>query len=152
MWCFFVFLLVSLNTTDTVTGKMWIEYHYSVMKSRIDNLWQGSLHRFLYRDTTALVGHGLFIVEDSRSHSETPHWIGLPWTSVQPDAETSTWHHTTLTRVLGGIRTHNPSMRVAADPRIRPRSQWNRPMSRFTKENFIVTTTVVSQSEACYHH
>jgi len=27
----------------------------------------------------------------------TPHSIGLLWTSDQPDAETSTWQHPTLT-------------------------------------------------------
>jgi hypothetical protein len=36
------------------------------------------------------VGQGLLIVEASRSHSDTPHSGGFPWTSDQPDAETST--------------------------------------------------------------
>ena len=35
----------------------------------------------------------------SRSHSlDTPHWVGLFWTSEQPDAKTSTSQNTTLTR------------------------------------------------------
>ena len=42
---------------------------------------------------TPLVVLGLLIVEVSRSHS-----VGLLWTSDQPDAETSTWQHTTFTR------------------------------------------------------
>jgi len=33
----------------------------------------------------------------SRWHSDAPHFVGLLWTSDQPDAETSTWQHTTLT-------------------------------------------------------
>jgi hypothetical protein len=37
-----------------------------------------------------LVGQGHLIVEVSRSHSDTPHSLGLPWTIDQPDAETST--------------------------------------------------------------
>jgi hypothetical protein len=37
-----------------------------------------------------LVGQGLLIIEASRSHSDTPHSVGLLWTSDQPDAETST--------------------------------------------------------------
>jgi hypothetical protein len=37
-----------------------------------------------------LVGHGLLIIDASRSHSDTPHSIGLLWTSDQPDAGTST--------------------------------------------------------------
>jgi hypothetical protein len=44
-----------------------------------------------------LVGQGLLIIKASRSHSDTPHSVGLPWTSNQPIAETSTWQHTTLT-------------------------------------------------------
>jgi len=44
------------------------------------------------------VGQGLLIIEASRSHSDTPHAVGLLWTSDQVVAETSTWQHTTLTR------------------------------------------------------
>jgi hypothetical protein len=79
-----------------------------------------------------LVGQGLLIVEASWSHSDTPHSVGLLWTSDQPVAETSTWQHTTITRdrhsCPGGIRTHNPNKRAAADPRPRPRGHWDRPM------------------------
>jgi hypothetical protein len=56
------------------------------------------MHRFLsffdnifYDFLTAqqpLVGQGLFIVETTRSHSDTPHSVGL-WTIDQPNAETS---------------------------------------------------------------
>ena len=38
----------------------------------------------------SLVGHGLLIVEASRSHSDAPNSVGLLWTSDQPIAETST--------------------------------------------------------------
>ena len=34
----------------------------------------------------------------SRLHSDSPHSVGLLWTSGQPDAQTSTWQHTTLTK------------------------------------------------------
>jgi len=44
------------------------------------------------------VGQGLLIVEDSLSYSDTPHSVGLLWTSDHSDAETSTWQHTTLKR------------------------------------------------------
>jgi hypothetical protein len=37
-----------------------------------------------------LVGQGLLIIEASRSHSDTPHSVGLLWTSDQSVAETST--------------------------------------------------------------
>ena len=36
------------------------------------------------------VGQGLPITEASRSHSDTPHSVRLPWTSDQPDAQIST--------------------------------------------------------------
>ena len=43
------------------------------------------------------------------SHSDTPHSVGFLWTSHQPDAGTSPWQHTTLTRdkypYPSGIRT-----------------------------------------------
>jgi hypothetical protein len=45
-----------------------------------------------------LVGQGLLITEASRSHSATSHPVGLLWSSDQPDAETSSRQHTTITR------------------------------------------------------
>jgi hypothetical protein len=66
----------------------------------------------------------LIIVEASRSHSEITCWVCFLWTSDQLVEETSTWQHTTRTRetdinASGGIRTHNPCKRAAADPRLR---------------------------------
>ena len=40
----------------------------------------------------------LIIIVASRSHSGTPHSVGLLWTSDQPHTEASTWQHTTLTK------------------------------------------------------
>jgi len=54
-------------------------------------------HFFFYHGATAPVGQGLLVIEDSRSHSDTPQSVGLLWTSDQFIAETSTWQHTTLT-------------------------------------------------------
>jgi len=74
-----------------------------------------------------LVGQDLLIIEASRSRSDTPHSAGLLWTSYQPDAETSTWQHTTVTRdiyVPWGIRTHNLRKPAVAD------SHLTRPASR----------------------
>jgi hypothetical protein len=45
-----------------------------------------------------LVDQSLLIIKDSRSHSDTPHSVGLLWTSYQSYAETSTWQNTTLAR------------------------------------------------------
>jgi len=45
------------------------------------------------------LGQGLLIVEASRSHSDTPHWVELLWTSDQPEAETCTWQHSQQTHI-----------------------------------------------------
>ena len=37
-----------------------------------------------------LEGQDLIIIEASRSHSDTPHSVGLLWTSDYSDADTST--------------------------------------------------------------
>jgi hypothetical protein len=52
------------------------------------------LYRFFFHGPTALVVLSQIIVEVSRSHSDTPHSVGLLWTSDRPVAETSTWQHT----------------------------------------------------------
>jgi hypothetical protein len=36
----------------------------------------------------------------SRSYSDTPHFVGLFWTSDQPETETSNWQHQTSTREI----------------------------------------------------
>jgi hypothetical protein len=67
----------------------------------------------------------ILIIETSRSHSDTPHSVGLLWTSNQPDAETSTeeTQHSRETEFHSpvGTRTSNPNKQVATDPRLRPR-------------------------------
>ena len=73
------------------------------------------------------VGQRLLIIDPARSHSDTPHSVGLLWTNDQPDPQTSTYQHTALTiHALGGIRTHKPSKRAAADPSLRSRGHWDR--------------------------
>jgi len=75
------------------------------------------------------MGQGLF-VGASRSHSDTPHTVGLLWTSEQPDAHTSTWQHNIshkrhASTTLSGIRTRNPSQWEDADWSLRPRGHWD---------------------------
>ena len=70
------------------------------------------------QDSTAL---GL-LYEVSRSHSDTPHSVGLPWTSDQPDTQRPLPENIQHLkeerdiRALGRIRTHNPSKGAAVDP------------------------------------
>jgi hypothetical protein len=73
------------------------------------------------------VGQGLLIVQASRSHSDTPHSVGLLWTSDQPDPQLpdkTQYSQGTDIYAPGSIRTHIPSKRAAADPRLRPRGHW----------------------------
>jgi hypothetical protein len=60
------------------------------------------------------VGQGFLIIDASRSHSDTTHAVGLLWTSDQPDAQNSTWQHTTLYKkqtslLAAGFETAIPS-------------------------------------------
>ena len=54
--------------------------------------------------------------------------------SDRPDADISSWQHSqeTYIHAAGGIRTHNPSKRAAADPRHRPRGHWDRHTGLYT--------------------
>jgi hypothetical protein len=73
-------------------------------------------------------GLSCFTAHITRSHSDTPQSVGLLRTSDRPDAESSTWQHTTFTRDIqdrSEIRTCNPSKRTAANPRIRRRGHWD---------------------------
>ena len=77
----------------------------------------------------------------SWSHSDTPHSVGLLWTIDQPDAETSSWQHTTLKRgkhqCPGGIQTLNPCKRTAAEPLLGPRGHWDRQPINSAREHII---------------
>ena len=68
------------------------------------------------------MGQGLLIIEDSWSISDTLHLVWLLWMSDKPDAETSTWQHTTLTTdrhpCLG--RDSNPQSQQASGRRPMP--------------------------------
>ena len=60
------------------------------------------------------------LCEVFRSYSDTPHSVGLLWTSDRPVRDTSAWQHTQnsqrqTSKHPGGIRTRNPSKRAAAD-------------------------------------
>jgi hypothetical protein len=63
--------------------------------------WNPSLAGLASQNRTCmgtLMGQSLLIIDASWSHSDTPHSVGILWTSNQPVAESSTWNHTRLTR------------------------------------------------------
>ena len=99
---------------------------------------------------------GLPIIEASRAISDTLHSVGLLWTRDQPDTETSTWQHTTLTtdkHAPDGFRTRNPSQRAAADVRLRPRGHRDRQYTRYRLfKHPVVTSTERRVSTLHDHH
>jgi len=76
----------------------------------------------LLHGSTAIVSLGLFLVEFSRSYSETPQSVGLPWTSDQPVTETCTWQQTTdiTDRYPCPQRDSNPQSQPAIGRRSTP--------------------------------
>jgi hypothetical protein len=107
-------------------------FHYCTVPLR--EQWNG----IVQKDTTAVASFNkpfFFVARQPSSHLssslsslwdhthlDTPHSVGLLWTSDQSDAKT--WQHTTLTtdiHVPGGIRTRNPSKQAAANPRFSSR-------------------------------
>ena len=76
-------------------------------------------------------GHGLLILEISRSHTKTHHSrydsSGRVISSSQRPLPDNTQHsQQTNIYAPGGIRTQDLSKRAAADIRLRPRGHWDR--------------------------
>ena len=82
---------------------------------------EGQEGKIFFMARQLVLGQGLEIIETSRSHSDTPHSVGLLFTSDEHGAEKTlpdnTQHsqETDLT-ALGGIRTHNRSKRGGRRP------------------------------------
>jgi len=97
--------------------------------------------------------HSLLIIEAARSHSDTPHSLGLLWTSDQPDAEPLPDKAQHCREIYlhepEGIQTHNPRKRAAANPRLRQRGHWDRPHSVFTSYIFPVILRINSDCFLC---
>jgi hypothetical protein len=94
----------------------------------------------------------VLIIEASLSHWDTPHLVALLWTSDQPDAEASTWQHTTLKRHIhapGGIRTRNSSKWAAADSRLRLRGHWDRRLILLLDTNYSHDSVISSFLSIC---
>jgi len=94
-------------------GLMYKKFVYEVGNNKKVILWctdnqisrlKCSVKYYVYSNTSfllgwqPLVGHGILIIQSSRSHSNKSHSAGPLWTSNQPFAQTCTWQHTTLTR------------------------------------------------------
>jgi hypothetical protein len=89
-----------------------------------------SLQSYFFHGATAPSGPGPLYYRGFTNILRHITFVGLLWTSDQPEPETSTLQHTTLTRdnihATGGIRTRSPTKRAAAEPCLRPRGHWDR--------------------------
>jgi hypothetical protein len=77
-----------------------------------------------------VVSEGLFIIEATRSPSDTPQSVGLHWTSdcpsQRPLPDNKQCPQETDIHAAGGIGTCNPREREASDPRLGPLGHWAR--------------------------
>ena len=86
------------------------------------------------------VGQDLLIIDAPLSHSDTPHSEGLLRTGDQPEAEKSDktqQSQGTNIHASGGILTHNPTKPAVAEPRLRPRCQWDRQVQIYSNKMYI---------------
>ena len=106
-----------------------------------------------YHGATAPVGQGLLIIEDSWSHSDTPHSVEYTGRVIRPTQRPlpdKTQHsQETDMHAPGGIRTHNPSKRGIADPRLSPRGHWDWQVTcMYTDYTLIGTTHWVNMNQS----
>jgi hypothetical protein len=117
----FIYSPASNEITEVGEDNSWVPHNTALLLRTTS---------FFFNGSTALWGHRPPHFSRFHDHTlDTPHSVGLLWSSDQPVAENSTWQHTTLKRdihVPGRIRTHNPSKRAAEDPRLRPHGHWDR--------------------------
>ena len=116
---------------------MYINLH-GVITQIYHNLYSGYLYNhfhaaryignavFFLPSQQPPVGQGLLSVEDSWSRSEHTTLGRTPlyeWSARRRDLYLTTHNtHKTDIQAPGGIRTHNPSKRAVADPRLRQRA------------------------------
>jgi len=90
------------------------------------------------------VDQGLQIIDTLRSHSNTPNSVQLLWTSNRPDAETSTWQHTTLTSEIQGSSRQDSNPQYQQASCRRPTPYTGRPLrssnknQRFSLRNHVL--------------
>ena len=101
---FALWIFIALKTWEQKTSlrSRRIAFRRSFLSPSSRNNLIGN--KFDVNGSTPPVGLGL-IVEVSRSYSDTSRSVGLFWARDRPDAETSTWLHTTLKRQISMLPT-----------------------------------------------
>ena len=103
---------------------LFIEYSYTCTYPTSLPCVDRDKFAFFFTVRQPLLTQGRLIVEASRSHSDTPHSVGLLCKGDQPDAGTSTCQNTTLTRDRHSWPwwDSNPQFQQAKDRK--PRGHW----------------------------
>ena len=113
-------LFAAVITTPIFTNNnsMYVRHGFIITCFRPSNFLPKSVYAyciifscFFYHGATALLGQGLLIVADSQSHSDTPHSVGLLWTSDQPDLTTHNTDRRTRTQCESSPRSKQASGR-----------------------------------------
>jgi hypothetical protein len=109
-WAVFEVYLLSLrfHRWRQTQNKRHLEVHDG-STCKVD-LFREEVNIFFLMVRQLLAGQGLPSVEASRSRSDTQQSVGLLWTSDQPNAEISTWQHTTLTRDIDPCRRRDSNL------------------------------------------
>jgi hypothetical protein len=91
-------------------------------------------------------GLNRLIVEVSRSHTHTSHWVGLLWTRDVPVAETSIWQYTAFIRDRYPCprRDSNPKSQQASGCRPKPQT------SSLLFLNFLTASTLITERRCHY--
>jgi hypothetical protein len=112
------------DTTILRTSIMFPSRHgatsiFCIATVRTSNL--AVLGYFFSYDSKALAGLGLLIIDFSRSHSDTPHSVGLPGRMISPTQRPlpDNTQHSQQTCIPSGIWTRNPRKRAPAEPRLK---------------------------------
>jgi hypothetical protein len=121
-----------------------------------------SIAKFNFNTTTVCVllarqpplSQGLLIHEVSRSHTTTYHSrqdsSGRVIGSSQSPLRYNTQHSLqTNIHAPAGIRTHNPSNRVVADPRFRPHGHWDRQYHHSSNVKMSLIIRTIFQLSVC---
>ena len=126
---------------------MWQYYHHHVSTvSKCGSLDLSYAYNF-FSFPVALrphAGHGLLILEVSRSHTTTHHsrWDSsgrVISSSQRPLPDNTQCSQQMNIHAPGGIRTHDLSRRATADLRLRPRGQWDRQNATLSTTNPTLT-------------
>ena len=95
-----------------------------------------SENSFFFNVSKALVNQGLFC-DVPRSHSDTPHSVGLLNPSHRPISDNTQHSQETDIHAPGGIRTRNPSKPTKLDPRLSSCGHWDQLSLRSTSKLFL---------------